>query len=203
MRVRHAALEEAELERGESSAASKAVGRVAAMWSRSSVALGIAVFASVFAGCGSSSEVADTSATSADRKGPVSASVVENGIAGLRIGMTPQRVQGVLGPPNDTQMHEPHTTGAIDLTYTYDHDLKVDFLRDDTGRHTAYTISTTSDFFQTIDGVGVGSTRAEAERAAPHCVPMPSGNDVCTLGGVSFELRDDHVVRVSVFSPPF
>jgi hypothetical protein len=171
------------------------------MLRRGAVALGIAVIASMLGGCGSSSS--ETAKTNPDRKGPVSASVVENGIAGLQIGMTPQRVQGVLGPPQDTQLHEPHATGAVDLTYTYDHELQVDFLRDDAGRHSAYTISTTSDFFQTADGVGVGSTRAKAERAAPHCVPTPSGTDVCALGGVSFELRDDRVIRVSVFSPPF
>ncbi len=170
------------------------------MCRRSAFAVAVALIAATLAGCGSKAET--VSVETHAKKGPASASVLENGIAGVRIGMSPKRVRGVLGPPNDMQVRGPHTTGSVDLTYRYDHELKVDFLRDDAGRHTAYTISTTSDFFRTVDGIGVGSSRHDAELAAPHCIDVPTGR-VCALGGVSFELRGERVYRVSVFSPPF
>jgi hypothetical protein len=164
-------------------------------------ALAFAAIAAVvgLSGCGSSSE---TKRAETVRTNAVSHTVIETGIAGVRIGMTPERVRGVLGTPVAIRAQDTATAGSIDLTYMYPHELRVDFLRGDNGEHTAYTISTTSTFYRTVDDLGVGSTGAAAQRVAPHCVPTSDGR-ICTIGGVSFELRDERVFRVTVFSPPF
>jgi hypothetical protein len=133
--------------------------------------------------------------------GAAGAIVPQQGMAGIRLGMSQAQVRAVLGEPlrvlRGTNDFGPYT----ELRYPFR--LRVAFQ----GNESVTAIETKGHRERTRRGVGVGSTEAQVEAGVPRvrCETFPGGYRTCYVGSyepgmrvTDFQIRDGRVVRVVV-----
>jgi hypothetical protein len=103
--------------------------------------------------------------------------VVQESIAGVKLGMTAAQVRKVLGPPRSVSYPKDEIQGSFKF---YDYGAtEVSLTRGEGSK--VFNISTTSKTQRTSTGLGVGSTRAAVKRAFPRADCMAL---MCAIGAI-------------------
>jgi hypothetical protein len=103
--------------------------------------------------------------------------VVQESIAGVKLGMTASQVRKVLGPPRHVSYPKNEIQGSIKF---YDYGAtEVSLTRGESSQ--VFNITTTSKAQRTSTGLGVGSTGAAVKRAyrRADCMGL-----ICTIGAI-------------------
>ncbi len=125
--------------------------------------------------------------------------VVNSGVAGVKLQMTPAKVRAVLGKPAATRTVRHPITGSVTI-HTY-RGLVIHYFHGRVGH-----IVTTRTAERTKKGIGVGSTEVQVRtRVGRVTCSTAAGRRSCSVGNfrpgtpvTSFDLRNDRVYRVSV-----
>ena len=139
---------------------------------------------------------------------PAAATIDRNGIAGVRLLMSPKQVWAVRGRPDEVVNRSQWRVGYLPLVYVYRHPrLRVVFLLGGK-RLSVWSVATTDPGERTRTGVGVGDREARVRTYAPYCRTEGSRRFCSTtneggIGGTFFELRRGRAVRVTVNAPVF
>jgi hypothetical protein len=141
---------------------------------------------------------------------PASSTIRRDGIAGVRLVMSPKQVWAAGGRPDQVVNRRQWRIGYLPLTYTYRRPrLRIDFLNGGP-RLTVWSITTTDPTERTRSGVGVGvgDSEARVRSYAPFCRSEGRRRFWSTTnegggGGTFFEIRRGRAVSVTVSAPPF
>lgn len=139
---------------------------------------------------------------------PAAATIKRDGIAGVRLFMSPKQVWVVRGRPDQVVNRSQWRVGYLPLVYVYRRPrLRVVFLLG--GKHlSVWSVATTDPGERTRTGVGVGNREARVRTYAPYCRSERRRRFCSTtneggIGGTFFELRRGRAVRVTVNAPVF
>ena len=139
---------------------------------------------------------------------PADATIRRDGIAGVRLVMSPKQVWAVRGRPDRVINRREWRVGYLPLVYVYRRPrLRIQFLLGGT-RLTVWSITTTDPGQRTRTGVGVGDREARVRTYAPYCRSERRRRFCSTTneggaGGTFFEVRRGRAVSVTVAAPPF
>ena len=139
---------------------------------------------------------------------PAAATIEKDGIAGVRLFMSPKQVWAARGRPDHVVNRSRWRIGYLPLVYVYRRPrLSVVFLLGGK-RLSVWSVATTDPAERTRTGVGVGDRESRVRTYAPYCRSERRRRFCSTtneggVGGTFFELRRGRAVRVTVNAAVF